>query len=67
MKVIYNLTKFNPKFTDGSVITIGNYDGVHLGHQKILHLVKNKAKKMQLLSIVMVFDPSPLEYFTKKT
>ena len=42
-----------------SVITIGNFDGVHLGHQKIINLAKAHAEKMQLPLVVVSFDPHP--------
>lgn len=48
-----------------SAVTIGNFDGVHLGHQAlILHLV-SEAKKRNLESVIITFDPLPHEYFLK--
>ncbi|KUM54391.1 bifunctional riboflavin kinase/FAD synthetase [Rheinheimera sp. EpRS3] len=47
----------------GCVLTIGNFDGVHLGHQAVLHKVVAIAKQMQLPSCVMLFEPQPLELF----
>lgn len=47
-----------------SVVTIGSFDGVHLGHQAILQQVKNKAAALNLPSVVMVFEPQPQEYFS---
>jgi len=47
----------------GSVVTIGNFDGVHLGHQAILREVKNRAFNMNCLSAVMFFEPQPREFF----
>ncbi|GAA0317677.1 bifunctional riboflavin kinase/FAD synthetase [Psychrobacter aestuarii] len=45
------------------VLTIGNFDGVHLGHQAMLAQVKAQAEAMQLTSAVMIFEPQPREFF----
>lgn len=42
-----------------SVCTIGNFDGVHTGHRKILDIVKKEAEKDCLNSVVITFDPHP--------
>ncbi|WP_305455507.1 bifunctional riboflavin kinase/FAD synthetase [Photobacterium leiognathi] len=47
----------------GCVLTIGNFDGVHLGHQTLLQQVVAKAHAMQLPATVMTFEPQPLELF----
>lgn len=44
---------------DGSVVTIGNFDGVHVGHQAILALVKQRAGELLVPSVVITFDPHP--------
>lgn len=49
----------------GCVLTIGNFDGVHLGHQEVLRQVSEKARELGLPSTVMTFDPQPLELFAK--
>ena len=49
---------------DRSVVTIGSFDGVHLGHQAILKQVKAKAKELNLPSVVMIFEPQPQEFFS---
>ncbi len=46
----------------GSVVTIGNFDGVHLGHQKLILTAIEQAKKLQVPSVVMTFDPHPLKF-----
>ncbi|MGF2688269.1 bifunctional riboflavin kinase/FAD synthetase [Marinobacter sp. DUT-3] len=48
---------------DGCVATIGNFDGVHLGHKTILDQVKEKARSFGLPSVVMIFEPQPREFF----
>ena len=41
------------------VVTIGTFDGVHLGHQKILHTLKNEAESVQGESVLLTFYPHP--------
>ena len=45
-------------------LTIGNYDGVHLGHQSMLKSLVADAKRLALSSAVMVFEPQPREFFS---
>ncbi len=47
------------QFEKSSVVAIGNFDGVHLGHQKILNFLVNKALEKDLLSLVLTFSPHP--------
>ena len=47
----------------GSVVTIGNYDGVHLGHQHMLSTVTARARELGLPATVVTFEPTPREYF----
>lgn len=47
----------------GSVATIGSYDGLHLGHRKLLDTVLELARDDGLPSIVMSFEPTPREFF----
>ena len=48
---------------DGAVATIGNFDGVHIGHQAILKKLKAKSRELELPSIVIAFEPSANEFF----
>ncbi|KXJ46425.1 MULTISPECIES: bifunctional riboflavin kinase/FAD synthetase [Marinobacter] len=48
---------------NGCVATIGNFDGVHLGHQTIIDQVHEKALELGVPSVVMVFEPQPREFF----
>ena len=48
----------------GSVLTIGSFDGLHLGHRAIIEQVKERAKYYGLPSVVMMFEPQPREYFS---
>lgn len=49
---------------DPTALTIGNFDGVHLGHQAMLACLKEAASRLSLVSCVMIFEPHPLELFT---
>jgi riboflavin kinase / FMN adenylyltransferase len=49
----------------GSVVTIGNFDGVHLGHQRLLADMNVLSKKYQLPSVLIIFEPHPMEFFLK--
>ena len=49
----------------GSIILIGNFDGVHLGHQKLFKLAKSYKKKYNLKIGVINFDPMPKMFFNK--
>ena len=46
-------------------MTIGNFDGVHLGHRAVLQKLAEQGKKAGLPVMVMVFEPQPLEYFLR--
>ena len=46
-----------------TAVTIGNFDGVHLGHQAMVSQLKDIAKQQNLKTVVMIFEPQPLEYF----
>ena len=48
-----------------SVLTIGNFDGVHLGHQAMLKQLQQSASEQQLQTMVMIFEPQPREYFAQ--
>ncbi len=58
MKIFSNFDDLN-QFKQGSVLAIGNFDGVHLGHQKILNFLVNKASEKDLISLVLTFSPHP--------
>jgi len=50
----------------GCVVTIGSFDGIHRGHQAILRQVVGKAKTLGLPSVVVVFEPQPMEFFLQQ-
>lgn len=62
MELIRGLHNIRPQH-HGCVLTIGKFDGVHLGHQAVLQSVLQKASELQLPAVVMVFEPQPEELF----
>ncbi|MDH5353048.1 MAG: bifunctional riboflavin kinase/FAD synthetase [Gammaproteobacteria bacterium] len=56
---LHNLTQPLPD----CVVTIGNFDGIHLGHQHVLSQLKSAAKQRDLSSTVVIFEPQPNEFF----
>jgi len=48
------------------VATIGSFDGIHLGHQKVIQQVQNRASELSLPSTLIMFEPQPREYFAPK-
>ena len=46
----------------GCVLTVGNYDGVHLGHQKMIGALKSRATELRSAATVLVFEPSSKEF-----
>lgn len=51
----------------GCVLTIGNFDGVHLGHGRVISALVRKAKALNCTAAVMVFEPQPQELFAPET
>lgn len=51
----------------GCIATIGNFDGVHRGHQAVIQQLKEQAEKLQLPGVVMLFEPQPMEFFSPET
>ena len=47
----------------GCAVTIGNFDGLHLGHEVILEHVKSRAKELGIPSCAIIFEPQPKEFF----
>ncbi len=65
--MVKHYTNFNiQKIHKGSIILIGNFDGLHLGHQKLFQLAKLYKKKYNLKIGVVNFDPMPKMFFNKK-
>ena len=65
--MVIHYTNFNiKKIHKGSIILIGNFDGLHLGHQKLFQLAQSYKKKFNLKIGVVNFDPMPKMFFNKK-
>lgn len=64
--LIRSLPNITPQ-QQGGVVTIGNFDGVHLGHQALLKRVVEKARKLHVPAIVVTFEPHPFEFFGGET
>lgn len=48
-----------------AIITIGNFDGVHRGHQLMVQDIVTQAKALNVPSLVMLFEPQPMEFFSE--
>ena len=62
---IYNNTNLNLKHKK-AVVAVGNFDGLHLGHQKVLKEAKIMAKKLKLPFGAITFEPMPVMFFNKR-
>jgi len=62
---IYNNANLSRKHQKG-VLAIGNFDGIHLGHQKVIRDAKKKAIKNKLPFGIMTFEPVPVMFFDKR-
>ncbi len=64
MKIIQDIETIKEPFKS-AVITIGNFDGVHIGHQALFHEVLEMADTMDGTAIAMTFEPHPIRVITK--
>lgn len=64
MQIIRGLHNCQKKH-QGGVITIGNFDGLHLGHQKMLEQLNDEAGRLDTHRCLMTFEPLPREYFAR--
>lgn len=77
MKILHRLHQINKLYDNsefdisnlrnGCALTIGNFDGVHRGHQAMLALLSHEALHRSIPSCVMTFEPHPRDYFAKLT
>ena len=65
MKLLYST--FSGILPEPSVITVGSFDGVHLGHRALLQQVKDFAQQHQYQSVIITFDPHPQEVLQSKS
>src|SRR5580698_7281770 len=61
MELVRGLHNVSPRHR-GCVLTVGNYDGVHLGHQKMIGVLKSRAAELRSTATVLVFEPSSKEF-----
>ncbi len=64
MKLIRGLHNFKQALAK-SAVTLGNFDGLHLGHQELLARLKAVAAQKKLSTLVILFEPQPREFFEK--
>ena len=62
MEVIRGLLNVRERHR-GAIVTIGNFDGVHKGHQSILKEVRARADKLNVPAMLICFEPQPKEFF----
>ena len=62
MELIRGIQNIRPRH-HGCVATIGNFDGVHLGHQAVLGELAEKGAELNLPTALITFEPQPMEYF----
>jgi riboflavin kinase / FMN adenylyltransferase len=60
-----NLLRHTPHLA-GCALTIGNFDGVHRGHQAMLALLNNEARHRRVPSCALTFEPHPRDFFAQK-
>ncbi|MBH5328417.1 bifunctional riboflavin kinase/FAD synthetase [Eikenella sp. S3360] len=65
MNIRFGNTAFLPH-PHGSAVTIGNFDGVHLGHRHILERLRREADARGLAAVAIVFEPQPQEFFSRQ-
>jgi riboflavin kinase/FMN adenylyltransferase len=66
MQLVRGIHNIRPQ-DHGCVLTIGNFDGVHLGHQLVIKALVSKAKALNCVAAVLVFEPQPQELFSPDT
>jgi riboflavin kinase/FMN adenylyltransferase len=57
----------HPGVAPACALTIGNFDGVHRGHQAMLALLRNEAQHRGLPSCVLTFEPHPRDHFAARS
>ncbi|CAA9891518.1 bifunctional riboflavin kinase and FAD synthetase [Candidatus Methylobacter favarea] len=62
MRLIRGLSHIEP-LKNGCVLTIGNFDGLHLGHRAVIKKLVERGASLALPVVIMIFEPQPLEYF----
>lgn len=64
MQLVRNTSSFpHARVADGCALTIGAFDGLHLGHRRLLDGTQQAARELSVPSVVMSFEPTPKEFF----
>jgi riboflavin kinase/FMN adenylyltransferase len=63
MRIIHNLSELRPS-PSACVVTIGNFDGVHLAHQKLLNRVVEVARPLGAVAAAITFEPHPIKFLS---
>ena len=66
METIFGIDRLSRRLVN-PVVTLGNFDGIHLGHQKIFERVKAEASSMGVESVVITFEPHPLKILSPQS
>ncbi len=66
MELIRGLYNLRPQ-QHGCVLTIGAFDGIHLGHQEMVRVLREQAARHRLPAALLSFEPTPREFFAKGT
>lgn len=62
MRIFYSPDRAG-KWAPGSIAAIGKFDGIHLGHQKLLRQIVARAQALKTTSLAVTFDPLPQQHF----
>ena len=63
-QILNNISQFSSNGGKDSALTIGNFDGVHPGHEHLVHKLVETAKSRGLVSVVLTFEPHPLAFLS---
>jgi riboflavin kinase/FMN adenylyltransferase len=64
--IVMNVFREGELELNQSVVTIGAFDGIHIGHQSLISEAVSRAQKLNVPSVVYTFDPPPRAYFQKQ-
>ncbi|WP_250278496.1 bifunctional riboflavin kinase/FAD synthetase [[Clostridium] colinum] len=67
MNITDNFNIFDEDNKNGTVVTVGNFDGIHIGHKKLITTTKKCALEKGLKSVVLTFSPHPIEIIKNNT
>ena len=65
MQVLEKIEDELPKINTGSVVSIGNFDGVHIGHKALIEKLVNRAKDLKVPSVILTFEPHPYKSYSR--